>query len=338
ESELYVIVDRLTAGKTTDERLADSLELAFREGDGRCVVLEDESASGRNASTDAEIMTIDGREWRVHRFDGRLVCDGCGRAFLEPEPRLFSFHLPLGACPECRGFGSVPAVTFERVVPDPSKTLREGAIVPWTTPAYRHELEELLALADDYGIPADVPFSELQPPHLDLIREGVPERSFGGLRGFFRWLERHKSKLSVAVFLSRWRTYDTCPACRGDRLRPEALAVRIAGRNIADVCRASIDESLRWFNVRVPVAESSTPQRSAIRDCAIRDCGFADSATGTLSLTPTEREVTKTLLGEIRARLGYLRDVGLGYLSLDRTMKTLSSGEVQRVALTGTLG
>jgi excinuclease ABC subunit A len=236
---------------------------------------------------------------------------------------LFSFNNPLGACPTCQGFGSVPSLSFERVVPDPSKSLREGAIAPWTTPKYRHELDELLALAGDYGIPTDIPFSELTPEHLALIREGVPERRFGGLRGFFRWLERHRYELPVRVFLSRWRSYETCPACRGDRLQPLALAVRVGsqtsevrGQRPGESRLLSIAELCR---LEIPAAVS-----------------FLESVAATIS--PAERTMTKAIFDELRTRLRYLAEVGLDYLTLDRQARTLSGGEAQRVALTGTLG
>ncbi len=306
DADVWAVVDRLAAGKATDSRILDSLELAFREGDERCILLEeyrDKSAAG-----DAEAATIDGNRWLVHRHSGHLVCEPCGREFVRPEPRLFSFNAPLGACPECQGFGAVPAISLERLVPDSSKTLREGAIAAWTTPAYRHELDELLELAGDYDIPVDVPFHQLEPRHLDLITDGVAERQFGGLKGFFRWLERHKYKLSARVFLNRWRTYETCPACRGDRLQSPALAVRIEGRNIADVCRRSIREINDFF--------------------AGLEKRFSD----------VEQQVTRTILTEIASRLEYLSEVGLDYLTLDRTVRTLSGGEAQRIALTAALG
>ena len=316
EMVLLVVVDRLSAGKSEDQRIIDSLELAFRFGNDRCVLLNE---SIEIAGQTDQIQT-DGRDWFVSRFNGLLSCDQCQLEFIEPEPRLFSFNSALGACPECEGFGAVPAISFDKVVPDPSKTLRDGAIVPWTTPAYVHELDELLALADDYGIPTDIPFSELRPEHLELIRDGVPERDFGGLQGFYRWLDRHRYKVSVRIFLNRWRTYEDCPSCHGDRLQPLALAVGLpaipessgtqpaARCNLAQLCRMSIAESAGYFDsFRQSIDESS-------------------------------RIVAKPVLDEIQSRLGYLLQVGLGYLTLDRKMRTLSGGEAQRVALTSTLG
>lgn len=316
ESPFLVVVDRLTAGSSSPERLADTLELAFDRGHGGCIVLaenrvvRDPVAHPENGSLPqpSELLQVDDRSWQVLRFDRRLLCPACAREFLSPEPRLFSFNSPLGACPQCRGFGSVPAISFAKVVPDPSKTLRDGAIAPWTTPAYRHELDELLALATDYKIPVDVPFRELETRHLDLIRKGVPERNFGGLQGFFAWLEKRRYKLSVSVFLSRWRDFETCAACAGKRLQPLALAVQVAGRNIAELCGNTVQDAVSIFD-RL-----------------------------TASLQTTEAALAAPVLPQIVARLRYLGDVGLEYLSLDRPLTTLSGGETQRVMLTAALG
>ena len=196
---------------------------------------------------------------------------------------------------------------MDLVVPDANKSLRDGAIAPWNTPAYAHELEELLALAADYGVPVDVPFSQLTAAQRELIVHGVPERKFGGLDGFFAWLERRKYKMHIRVFLSRWRSYRPCPACGGTRLRPEALAARIGGRNIAEICG------------------HEGPRRRRVLPRP------ANCPTGSGS-------VGRMMLEQVQARLGYLEAVGLGYLTLDRTLRTLSGGEARRVALTSALG
>ncbi len=304
---LYVVVDRLKAGSTTAARTRDSLETAFTKGRGQCYAfIEDGDSVVSAAGRRGVVHPIEGRPWRRMGFSTQFSCLDCQTDFPTPEPRLYSFNSPLGACPECEGFGNVIDIDMELIVPDPSKTLRDGAIAPWNSPAYAHELEELLDLADDYGLPVDVPFAELRPEHLELIQDGVPERGFGGLAGFFAWLERRKYKMHIRVFLSRWRSYRPCPACGGARLRPEALATQVGAKNIAQVAAMEIREAAEFFS--------------------------------SLELIEWERRVGRVMLDQVRARLGYLEAVGLGYLTLDRTVRTLSGGEVRRVVLTTALG
>jgi excinuclease ABC subunit A len=306
-SEILAVVDRLAAGSATPQRIRDSLETAFAKGNGTCVVLvEMPERPPLEAGGAGSAYTIDGQPWWRLTFSNTMRCDDCGREYPPPEPRLFSFNSPLGACPECEGFGNVIDIDLDLVVPDPSKSLREGAVAPWNTPAYVHELEELIALADDVGLPLDVPFRELTPPQQQLILDGVPARNFGGLRGFFAWLEKRKYKMHLRVFLSRWRSYRPCPACGGTRLRPEAFATKVGGRNIAEISGMKVRESLAFFRQ--------------------------------LPLSDWERRVGRMMLEQVQARLGYLDAVGLGYLTLDRTLRTLSGGEAQRVALTSALG
>jgi excinuclease ABC subunit A len=316
--ELYVVIDRLAAGAMADQRVRDSLETAFTKGQGRCFAFV-EQRDGGNGGSESRVpspqpshdgrgseYTIDGRPWRRTGFSTQLACEDCQLEYAEPEPRLYSFNSPLGACPECEGFGNVIDVDMDLVVPDPKKSIKEGAIAPWNSPAYAHEQEELIALAGDYGLPVDVPFSQLGPEHLNLIINGVPEREFGGLKGFFAWLERRKYKMHIRVFLSRWRSYRPCPACGGTRLRPEALATRIGGKNIAEVSAMKIRDAAEFFRK--------------------------------LTLTEWQRQVGRMMLDQVQARLGYLETVGLDYLTLDRMLRTLSGGESRRVALTSALG
>ncbi len=313
---LTVVVDRLKTGEVSPGRLRDSLEGAFEAGHGAAVVwVEEGEARGAKpqaaeaagaAGAAGAVVEIGGRTWRRWAFSAALRCDVCGIDYPEPEPQLFNFNRPLGACPECEGFGNIVATDMSRVVPDPAKSIREGAIAPWNSPSYAHELEELVALADDYGLPVDVPYAELTDAQRRLVVEGVAERNFGGLNGFFRWLERRKYKMHLRVFLSRWRSYLPCPACGGARLRPEALAVRVADQSFADISRTKIRDALRFF------AE--------------------------LQLAEWRQRIARPLVEDVRSRLAYLADVGVGYLSLDRPLRTLSGGEAQRVALTATLG
>jgi len=348
EGEILVVVDRLAVGRAAPERVRDSLESAFSRGQGRVVVLVEaleaprapasQSASSKappaaaaphaaqappaaeaNAESPAgsspqkqpdgpeggRMVRIDGRLWQRLAFSEQMRCEDCERDYPLPEPRLFNFNSPLGACPECEGFGNVIGVDMELVVPDPTKSIAEGAIAPWNSPAYAHELEELLELAEDYGLPVDVPFGELKPEHLDLIVHGVPERDFGGLDGFFAWLERRKYKMHIRVFLSRWRSYRPCPACGGKRLKPAALAVRIGGLNMAEILAMKVSQAAEFFR--------------------------------SLRLTEWEYQVGRMMLEQVQARLEYLRTVGLSYLTLDRTLRTLSGGEARRVALSSAL-
>jgi len=300
DSGLLVVIDRLVAGQATEQRLRDSLETAYQHGGGRALGLVEADPNAPDA------VTIDDRPWQRLSFSSRLECPVCRRGFADAEPRRLSFSSPLGACPTCEGFGNVVELDMKLIVPDPEKSIREGAIAPWNTPAYKHELEELLALAPDYGIPVHAPFRELTAEHVRLIREGVPERNFGGLAGFFRWLERRKYKMHLRVFLNRWRTAKLCPTCRGSRLNEEALAWRIGGKNIAELTQLKIDDA-RTFLAGLPLDEF-------------------------------EGRASRQLLSQVDSRLGFLQQVGLGYLALDRTLKTLSGGEAQRAVLTSALG
>lgn len=298
-----VIVDRLAAGRTAESRVRDSLETAFERGRGRCAALVAGEDGAEALGTE---VVIDGRPcWRID-FSTRRECVACGREYPDPEPRLFSFNSPLGACPCCEGFGNVIGLDLDLIVPDRSKSIREGAIAPWNSPAYAHELEELLALAPHVGIPVDVPFGQLTPEQLVPIVEGVPARNYGGLNGFFAWLEKRKYKMHIRVFLSRWRSYRPCPECAGARLRPDALAYQVGGQNLASFSAMKVTRALAFLE--------------------------------SLTLPRHEQLVGRMMLEQVRARLGYLDAVGLGYLTLDRMLRTLSGGEARRVALTSALG
>ena len=301
---LYVVLDRLKAG-IEKQRVRDSLETAFAKGKGQCCAFVADSEELGNRGINGSCV-IDGQSWRRLGFSMQLMCDSCEIEYPAPEPRLYSFNSPLGACPTCEGFGNVIDMDMDLIVPDPHKSIREGAIAPWNTPAYTHELEALMTLADDYDIAVDEPFSSLERRQLELIEKGVPESDFSGLDGFFAWLERRKYKMHIRVFLSRWRSYRLCPDCRGARLRPEALATQVGGRNIAQIAAMKIHDAGEFF--------------------------------AGLELSDYERQVSRTMLEQVSARLKYLEQVGLGYLTLDRTMRTLSGGETRRVALTSALG
>ncbi len=193
----------------------------------------------------------DKRERRAARerlvFNERFDCKKCGTNYQEPEPRLFSFNNPYGACPRCQGFGNTIDFDLDRVVPDKGKSLAEGAIEPWTKPRYRQLAMDMRRYARAKGIPLDVPFRELRPRSATQSSKAIRKEDFPGVKGFFGWLERKKYKLHVRVFLSRYRGYALCPDCHGTRLRAEARAVKIAGRSITEVCQMTVKEARPFF-------------------------------------------------------------------------------------------
>ena len=289
---VFVLVDRLAVNPESRARLVDSIEICYREGGGEAILEFLADAAGNPA----ERLT----------FNDRFACKNDGTLYQEPEPRLFSFNNPYGACPRCQGFGNTIDFDLNLVVPDPSKSLDDGAIEPWTKPRYRVLLQEARKWARAQGIPTNVPWRQLSAEQRRLILEGDPQNKYEGVKGFFNWLERKKYKLHVRVFLSRYRGYATCPECGGTRLRPEARAVRITGRSITDLCKLSVKEARKFF---------------------------AD-----LQLTETQAKVADRILLEIQTRLQFLDEVGLDYLTLDRLTSTLSGGESQRIQLATSLG
>jgi excinuclease ABC subunit A len=293
---LKVVVDRVQlpgaadAASNADEvrqRLTDSIETAYLEGGGAAWAVEQSADGGR-----------------PHLFSERFECRQCGITYEDPQPRLFSFNNPFGACPTCHGFGNIIELDMDLVVPDPSKSIQQGAIEPWSKPHYRAQLAELKRAAKRAKIRLDVPWSALTDDEKRFVVEGDTE--YDGIRGFFRWLERKKYKVHVRVFLSRYRGYLTCPDCGGARLRREARDVRVAGRTIDAVSAQTVQQAQAFF--------------------------------GGLQLTDKEQAIAEKVLKEIQRRLSFLSDVGLDYLTLDRLSSTLSGGEAQRINLATSLG
>jgi excinuclease ABC subunit A len=286
---VFVLVDRLVVSADARPRIVDAIEMSYRESGE--VIFE---TAPRDEGDDPQRL----------RFSQRFECKTDHIRYEEPEPSLFSFNNPYGACPRCQGFGNTIDFDLHLVIPDKSKTLNEGAIEPWTKPKYRPLFTELKRFAKQAKIPLDVPWSELDAEHRKLIVDG--EAKFPGVRGFFNHLERKKYKLHVRVFLSRYRGYSVCTSCGGARLRLEAQQVRINERNICEVCSLTVEEAAKFFD--------------------------------TLQLSPQESAIADKLLVEIRERLRFLNDVGLEYLTLDRLASTLSGGEAQRIQLATSLG
>ncbi|HET8921776.1 MAG TPA: excinuclease ABC subunit UvrA [Candidatus Acidoferrum sp.] len=289
---VYVLVDRLAVNPESRSRLVDSIEICYREGRGEAIV---EFVSD-GVGISAERLT----------FNERFECKNDGTLYQEPEPRLFSFNNPYGACPRCQGFGNTIDFDLNLVVPDPSKSLDDGAIEPWTKPRYRSLFQDAKKWARGRGIPTNLPWRQLTAEQRRLILEGDPENEYEGVKGFFNWLERKKYKLHVRVFLSRFRGYATCPDCGGTRLRAEARAVRVAGKSITEVCKLTVKEGRIFFSA--------------------------------LQLSEGHLKIADKILEEIRTRLQFLDEVGLDYLTLDRLTSTLSGGESQRIQLATSLG
>ena len=291
---LQVIVDRVKIEGDLRARLTDSIETAYTEGGGAAfaIQLPPQAAEGQS-----DAVTL--------RFSERFECRECDIPYELPQPRLFSFNNPFGACPLCHGFGNIIELDMDLVVPDASKSIAQNAIEPWSKPHYRAQLADLKRAAKPRGLRIDLPWSELSDDEKRFVIDG-DGASYEGVKGFFRWLERKKYKVHVRVFLSRYRGYLTCPECGGARLRREARDVHVGGRTIDAVCGLTVRDA---------------------------DAFFAG-----LELSEKEAAIADKVLREIRKRLGFLRDVGLDYLTLDRLSSTLSGGESQRINLATSLG
>jgi excinuclease ABC subunit A len=285
---VFVLLDRIALEPESRPRVVDAIETAYRES-GEIVF---------------QTAPRDDSSPQLLRFAQRFECKQCNIRYEEPEPRLFSFNNPYGACPRCQGFGNTIDFDLDLVIPDKTKTLSEGAIEPWTKPKYRPLATEMKRYARAAGIPLDVPWEDLSPEQRDFILNG--EGRFIGVRGFFAHLERKKYKLHVRVFLSRYRGYSLCGSCNGTRLRADARQVKIAGKDICRVTAMTVEDTAVFF----------------------RD----------LTLTRQETDIAGKLLEEIRERLRFLNEVGLEYLTLDRFSSTLSGGEAQRIQLATSLG
>jgi excinuclease ABC subunit A len=240
----------------------------------------------------------------IRRFSAGLHCADCDIEYRDPVPNLFSFNSPIGACPTCRGFGRTIELDLDLVIPDKSRSLEAGAVKPFNTPAYSECQDDLLHFCRTHGVPTDVPFQALKEEHRRWVIEG--KDTFYGIRGLFNWLETRTYKMHIRVLLARYRAYRLCRDCRGARLRPEALLYKLGGKSIAEVYAMPIAETQRFFEM--------------------------------LDLGAALDEATELILAEIRTRLAYLVDVGVGYLTLDRQSRTLSGGEVERANLTTALG
>jgi excinuclease ABC subunit A len=287
-AEVLVVVDRLRVGDADAGRLTDSLQTAFTEGEGEAVVI------------------LPGTVDRL-LFSERFHCpDHPGIVFATPTPQLFSFNNPYGSCPECTGFGAVLRYDESLIVPNPTRSLAEGAVDPWSKPRYDKRRAKLAELADSEGVSRKTAWSDLPEDFRVRVLNGSGK--FEGVFAFLEALERKKYKQYIRVFLRQYQSARTCPVCDGAKLRPEALRVRVAGNTIADASALPLTALRGWVD------------------------GLAEQLTG------GERAIAATIVKELTARISFLDDVGLGYLTLDRQTRTLSGGESQRVTLANALG
>jgi len=283
KQSIDVLVDRMSLDREERERLVDSLEIALRKGEGR--------AKGQTEKHEEFI------------FSEKLECKKCKIIYEEPTANLFSFNSPHGACPTCHGFGDLAVLDEDKIIPDKNKSLEEGAVEPWTKPASKKMMDELLNQAKKRGIPTTIPFKDLKEEWKEFILEGGD--GYYGLRGFFDWLQTKKYKVQVRVFLSRYRKYLRCPSCEQMRLNPSALSVKINRLSIGQVVQKTVQEAYDFFR--------------------------------NLSISPFQKQVAEKLIKEIENRLKFLLEVGLDYITLERMTFTLSGGEAQRINLAAAL-
>jgi excinuclease ABC subunit A len=292
---VFILLDRIVVSAENRARIVDAVEAGYREAGE---VIFDEAPREESA------------QHRRLRFSGAYECKNCHRPGSEPEPRLFSFNNPFGACPRCQGFGNTVDFDLNLVIPDKGLSLADGAIDPWNRPKYKPWFSELRRLAPELGVPLDVPWRDLPEAARETVLRGKPaadgKAGFVGVYGFFAQMERKKYKLHVRVMLSKYRGYAECPDCRGQRLRAEARSVRINEKNICQASALTIAQAKEFFD--------------------------------TLKLSPMQDEIAGPILHEVRQRLSFLDAVGLEYLTLDRLASTLSGGEAQRIQLATSLG
>jgi excinuclease ABC subunit A len=326
---LTIIQDRLKVSEPTRARFAEACEHAYHYGKCRLQVywLLPHPASNQddpiNTALQGGVLLREAPKpfqrfaadvGHCEKFSSGYHCARCDIEYREPIPALFSFNHPIGACPKCRGFGRVITIDYNRALPDRSKTLAQGAVKPWQTGQGAECQRDLMRMCKHYGIPTDLPFEQLSAKWQQWVIDGDPDygkdeehewpRAWYGIKGYFRWLESKAYKMHVRVLLSRYRAYSTCPECNGKRFQPESLLFKVGDLTLADFYLMSIDSALQFVN------------------------RFKRERTDPIAL----------VLNEVRARLSYLVEVGLGYLTLDRPTRSLSGGETERVNLTTCLG
>lgn len=360
---IEVIQDRIRLTPDNRARLVEDFEAALKHGRGRVTVYpiqakdshrlpvsvrERDNSEGIPDSAPATLTPLPKGEGPAigsgprapRRFSTDLHCPDCDIHYPEPTPNLFSFNSPIGACGTCRGFGRVIGIDYDLVIPDVSKTLRAGAIKPWQTASNAECQDDLMRFAKKRGVPTDVPWGALTEKHRRWVIEGEgswKDKRWYGVERFFKWLEGRAYKMHVRVLLSKYRAYNVCPDCHGARLKPEALCFRLGTHDDADLALSPTDR-FKPPSASLPEKRYADLPGLMIHDVICLPLARARDFFDRLHLPHPLDEATELLLGEIRARLRYLVEVGLGYLTLDRQSRTLSGGEVQRIHLTTALG
>lgn len=286
-SEYDIIVDRLII--RNEPRLSDSIETAWREGTKKIKIIL--------------IHPEQGSQYTFLRFSSENICDYCNLEIPRPHPLLFSFNHPVGACPECKGFGNILTYDEDLVIPNKNLSIVNGAVDPWNKPAYRWWKQQLIKNAFKENLDINKPFNKFTEEEKTILFKGI--KSFYGIQDFFEELESKRYKLHVRVFLSRYRRPITCGLCKGKKLRKESIAYKISGLDIQELCKMPISDAIRFF--------------------------------GNLDISPFERDISKEILRHINLKLSFLKRVGLEYLTLSRDTRTLSGGEYQRVNLSNQL-
>jgi len=309
--QLIVVQDRIKLIPANRSRFVEACEQAYHFGKGKLALYRIEDLA---------------KPWR--RFSKHLHCATCDIEYRDPSPALFSFNNPVGACPACRGFGRVISIDYDLAIPDRSKSLNGGAVRPWQTGVSAECQVDLTKACRKHKVPMDVPFEELSPEHQSFVVDGEPgygsneanqwPHKWYGVKGYFRWLESKSYKMHVRVLLSRYRAYTKCRTCEGKRFQPESL-----------LYRAKMDQGSEAKGVSLTLADFYL---LPIRDALSLVERFAAGRKGAVN------DPIQVVVNEVRARLGYLHEVGLGYITLDRPTRSLSGGETERVNLTTCLG